>query len=557
MTLNVPLAVRLQTAAADMHITRQVRDIEFRSTATGGFASCAIKLDRSLTADPPEIALYGRLYVYDRRSGRTVWEGRQEDPGRTVSSDGQVWDLNAVGPAAHLHDRTVPLIYVDTNFQNWVPMDVTVTPHGTVNITNDPAVASGAPTMTMQFPNNTPLVTNSRVVHAYPLLRGAGQKMGRYNYSWDAGRTLSTLRVQSVTRDGAGGGAVGRDEAFNTAGGAASGQVIATNFANTRDWLEARILWNGGAATVGDDVTWAAFIGLTVQGTRYDKSGVELLTGASYPADTILASDVVADLLGRLLTQYDGANATITATTYPIDQLAYPDGIDPGGVLDDLTTLEPLYTYAAWESNPYTSTTINTAKWRFEWRQWPTTTRYEATVVDGFSAPGSGSDLWNAVRVRYKTPTGVIATVRRTSTVADLDNAGLTREAIIDLGDTVGSAANAAQVGDQFLTQYSSPPNAGRLTIGRPIVDHDTGRRVPPWDIRPGYLIAVHGVSPHVDTFNATSRDGSTIFQISAATFRASTGTMELELDAYPQSVTAALAKLQRRQPTTGPIRRR
>src|SRR3990172_9057007 len=72
--------------------------------------------------------------------------------------------------------------------------------------------------------------------------------------------------------------------------------------------------------------------------------------------------------------------------------------------------------------------------------------------------------------------TASIRRTRRTQVVDVLTDAGLTREALLDLGDDVGTSTNAQRAGDQFLAQHSSPLNAGALTIAEPILDIEAAR---------------------------------------------------------------------------------
>src|SRR5207302_1913028 len=101
------------TGRADLHVTGQVRSLQFRSTVPGGFASADLQLDRPLSLDPDEIATFGDLVIYDGRNAEVAWQGKLEDPGRGRSNDGKVWSLQALGPFARASDRSVPLIYVD------------------------------------------------------------------------------------------------------------------------------------------------------------------------------------------------------------------------------------------------------------------------------------------------------------------------------------------------------------------------------------------------------------------------------------------------------------
>jgi hypothetical protein len=537
MSLTIPLAVRVKTATADKHITRDLRDLAFRSAAPGGFASATFALNRPLATQPDEINYYGTVYIYDTRNGRTVWEGRLEDPGRTAS-DGEVWSVTAVGPSAQAQDRTVPLIYIDQSMSDgWRRFD-NATPGATLGVSDDPGTTN-TPAIVAQFPNGQPLVTDSRAVWVYDRIYDAGQKLARVDYTWDAGRTSGSLAVEAIARTDYSAGDVARTQTFNTAGGGSSAKVVVTDWSNARNTLELRIRWTGGATAVADDVTWASMRNIFILAMRYAKGGTELTSG--YSTNSVLASDVVADLLGRLLTGFDGANASVATTSYAITSLTYPDGVTPAQVLDDLMLLEPAYYWAAWEST--------SAGNRFEWKAWPTTVRYEADVMDGFDSPGSAANLFNTVRVTYVNPNGQVKTIQRTQTVQALTDAGLTREGFLDLRSTgISNVTNANRAGDQWLAQRATPPNAGTLQIARPILDRTDGKMAMPWEILPGELIRVRGVKPSIDSLNATDRDGVTVFRIVAVDFRAADAAATLELDSYPLTTSRALATLAKRR---------
>lgn len=537
MTLPVPLTVALQTSTTYLHVTRQLRSLSFRESAIGGFTSLTMSIDRPLGITSNEIAYYGKVYIY--AGSVTIWEGRIEDLGKSAGTDGEVWELVAMGPAVHAHDRSIPLIYVDTTLTDMRRSD-NVTPGGTDSVTEDPG-GSGLDSLVLQMPSGTPLVTNSRVTVRYLRVREAGQKLARVDYAWDAGRISASLLVQLIARQAAPPGAdTPRSQTFTTAGGAVAPTEIGADWTSGRDMAEFRIIWTGGASTVGDDITWAALRTVSIVATRYSKTGTELVTAADYSANTVLASEIVADLLGRLLPLYDGANATITTTSYAIDQLAYPDGVDAGRVLDDLMRLNQAYRWGAYATNP------TTGKYRFEWIAWPTVVRYEADVIDGFDAPSSADDLYNEVRVRWRDPKGLIRSTTRTSSVPVLTAAGITRSTTLDLGDNIGSSAAADQAGDQFLADHQYPRNAGTLTVARKILDVTNGKLVSPWAIKAGELIRVRGVVPNVDSLNLTDRDGSTTFRIWEKAFDADRAAAVLSLDSYSASTAQALADLNR-----------
>lgn len=539
MTLHVPLAIRVSGGAQDQHVTREARSLTFRSTIPGGFASCQVQLDRPLSLNPDELEIYSDLFIYDGRSGATIWQGRLEDPGRGATGQGQIWTLRAAGPAAHARDRKVKLIYVDTSLDRWFPVSGgSATPnddggeslHGTIGDQDD---ESG---LRLRCPRGVVAAVAWNYGEVYRELVEAGQDLGRVAYRIDGGKIDGGWREQAITRSGIGGsGTIAADDDMHTTSSTRA-LVIVTNFPAGDDVLELRIQRITSSQTPADEDTWGYWTELVVMARRFDKAGA-LLGAAEYTADTILASKIVEDLLGRLLDQFDGAAATVTATTKLIDQLAYPDGATPERVLADMMIIEPTFYWAAWEGDPA----------RFEWRTWPTIVRYEATAVDGFDSPGSAAELFNEITVRWRDPQGRIRRTLRTATVKELDDAGLTRTAYIDLADEFGSSSIADDVGDAFLTEHASPPNAGTLTIKRPIQDLDAGRAVDPWEIRPGNLIRVRDVRPNVDALNATDRDAVTVFRIVAATYSASDNAARLELDSRPKELAGLLAASERR----------
>ncbi len=528
MVLPIPLAVRLKTARADMHVTSQVRDVEFRSVAYGGFASASIALDRPLKLQPHEIDYYGKLYIYDTRNGRVLWEGRLEDPGRSAGGDGYVWDIKALGPRVFAYDNTVPLIYVDRSLERW-------------NITyySQPMANAGqrdAGVWQISYNNGYTLVAGVESAITYDAIALAGQYVARCNVGWNTGCNSVNMLMAIVSTPG-----YNYDDTDTATPGTGSltvslgGSPALTANSTAVDLDVRRITSN---FLINNDTFWFQFVTPVVRARLKDKLGNDITTG--YTLDTVLASEIVADLLGRLLTAYDGAGAVIVTTTFNIEQLAYPDGVKPGNVLEDLIKLEPVMRWGAWESNA-------AGKYRFEFQAWPTVVRYETDERDGYDSTGSADGLYDAVRVRYRMSNGQITTVRRTQVVPELAAAGISREGFIDLGDDVGSSNNAIQAGDLFLADHKTPPNAGTLTLTKPVMDLVRGCMVDPWEMLPGNLIRVRGILARLDPLNATTRDGATVFRVASHEYKVSAAAAKLELDSFAPSMARALADLQTR----------
>lgn len=542
MSLLVPLSVRLSTSLRDMHITTEVDDITFGSTSPGGFDTATVTLHRPLNFMPGEVMQFARMYIYDGRNANIVWEGRLQDPGRTAGSDGEVYQLAAIGGQAHLQDDTRQLYLVETDMTRWDQIDK-VTPASLIEQIGD-LNDTGIAVMLLRIPQGTTVDGNipSRAVAGHRGFAAAGQKIASVSYNYDCGLTSANITHSLyAATEGVGAADIAFSTTFSTTSGATR-QRIQSDWTAGRNRPIVRFHYNVlGTATVSADSWWLQIDDLTVRSTMYDQFGNEQLTSGSYANDTVLASEVVADQLGRTLgTTIDGANATIATTTFPIEQLAYPDGVTPAQVFEDLIKFEQGYTYHVWESNP------SNGKFRFEWVPWPTTVRYEADIVDGFDSPASGNTIFNRAQVRWHNR-GTIRVSLRTLANPTLTAAGFDRTAFIDTGDEASTQTNAHQMGDQFLAEHQFPVNAGRLTIRGLIQDLQTGRMVQPWEIRPGNLIRVRGVAPYPNTLNTTGRDGNTIFKIAATTFTSADASAVLDLDSYAPSVARALAKLVQR----------
>jgi hypothetical protein len=555
--VSVPeaLSIRLRTGTAanpirDVHITSEVDDLAFGSTSPGGFDACTMSLHRPLSITPAEVEQFGRVYIYDTRNRNTVWEGRLQDPGRSVGSDGEVYQLAAIGGSAHLQDDARQLYYIDTDPGRWDSIDVT-TAAATVQAITDTGATVGTetPALTLRIPQMTSVdgAIPSRVVVAHRGFAAAGMKIGGIQFDWDSGLTAATLVVSMyAATDGVGAADIAYTATFNVAGVAGVNRVVdpgagSSAWTNGRNKPILRFHYTGAAGQVSADTWWLQFSNVSVRAMLVNKSGTELTAG--YGSPWVLASDIVEDLLGRILgATVDGANATIFSSSYQIEQLAYPDGVTPQQVLTDLIGFEQGYTYHLWESNPAND------KFRFEWIPWPTTVRYETDVVDGFDGTASGNSLYNQVAVRWHNR-GTIRVSTRTQTVPLLDDAGLTRTAYIDLGDEASTANNAHQAGDSFLAEHQYPVNAGRLVVRRPMLDIETGRMVQPWEIRPGELIRVRGVVGFPDALNNAGRNGITVFKIAATSYSSADNAATLDLDEYAPSVARALAAFVRKPP--------
>lgn len=532
--IPVPLSVRLQTDRIDRHVTNELRELRFRNVEMGGHASAEIALARPVGLQPEDFARYTRIYIYSH--GTTpVWEGRIESPTPEVGADGEVWRVTAVGGMAHLTDTTAPLIYVLRALDGgWQSSTFSSTDVKTGTFRVDETVGGNQSTgIWVAFPGGFSVTNGKRVAAVTTEIAKAGQKLALVDYQWDAGFTNATgdWKIQLLTEDGT----VARSENPNTAGGSSSPAVIGTNWTSGQQYPFLMLRYLGAGGTVSDtDVAWVVFDEVVIRCTHYLATGTEVVSGYTSADTTILASTVVKDLLGRLLTNtIDGVGAVVDTTSFAIGELAWPGGIHPRGVLDRLVELEPGFRWGVYESN-------SAGKYRFEWVAKPAEVRYEVDLGAGISMPASAAEQYNSVRVFYLDGRGKPRSVVVTSTVAELDAAGLTRQATIDLPS--GTEDDAQRAGEEFLAEHATPPAQGRLTVATRLQDVISRRMVWPWEIKAGELIRVRPLSADVGALTAAERDGVSVFRIVSVDFDASSATATLELDAYTPGTSQVLA---------------
>lgn len=535
-----PFSVRLSNSTIDKHITQRIEGLSLREAVPGGFASATFSLHSPIDSKDPLLAPYTRVYVYDARNGRTIYEGDLQVAGRSAGDQGEVWSLTAIGPAAHAEDQVFVRVYIDRDLSRWVRDPLTATASSAnAGGGTDPTAAINTDVLLCGFPGGTVVNTGSRAQVAYTALVGSGQTLGVFGFTWKGGKADANYQAQASTGtyptylESTFGANLATAATFNS-------EIVITDFPAGRDFVALRLIRTaGGALTVADDTTWALFSAVTLLGRRTtaDGAGFQTFTSSIH----VQASWVIQDLLGAILTRFDGANAVLSASdTYNIDQLAYPDGVTARQILDDLMGFEPASYWTTGPSNPATG------KYAFEWKTWPTTPRYLATVADGFDNPAPTYDLYNKVVVQYRDIRGRVGRVTRTQAVPELDNAGITRTGFINLTDEAGSSGNATEAGDNFLADHQVPVSSGTLTLARPIADLVENRFVQPWEVRAGEQIRVRGIETSAATLGtAASRDGETVFRIVSRDV-GEDGVATLELDHFTVSEARALVDLKR-----------
>jgi hypothetical protein len=528
--LAVPLAVRLTSDTADVLLVAEVKDLTFRSVANGGFANATVTLDRPLNVAAPEIEQYGRMYIYDTRTGDTVWEGRLEDPGRQSNQEGRFWQVTAVGPSAHAKDESFPYVPIGTTLNDWEKFGGS-TNSSSVTATTDANDVDG---IKVQFSGGIAVASPAYVSARLLTVLNAGASLASISTTAVGGGTGQW--TEDVYAYGPSGAQLIDSVALTTSPTSFRGEV-GIDFSSGQTTPHFRMDRTGASATP-DDNAFTFFYNVVIRTTLVTEENVPV---ASYPDDFVTTTELVQDLIGAHTTEYDGLDAFIQDVADQITQFWYPDGTTVFDALNDIIKLNGAFYWAAWETIP------RSGKWRFEFRAWPTTVRYEAGPDDGFTSPGSATDLYNEVSVHWTDAKGRDRTTVRTLANDALTRAGLTRSARIDLGQENGTTASAQAAGDAFLEEHAVPSQSGRLTVARAILDFDRGMQVDPWMIRPGGLMRVRDIAPQANALNPGGRDGNTVFRIKAVEYRASDNSAQLELDTDSITTSRAIAALSAR----------
>lgn len=534
---EVPLAVRVKNARYDGMITGYLHGgLRFTKTDPGGYRSASFVVDQRLGFRSDIIQPYSRIYVYNKRNGDTVFEGDVSHPGREVSDDGALLQVDVEGGVARLSDWSGARIFVDRDMQAFVLTNTTT--NGTTAEPGEDRGGSGEDALTLAFPPSFHVENNYMAQVGYYRIREAGQQLGRFNYAWDGGANSGSpgWLVQSIATPPS---TAIRSQVLSLAGSGGSGAVVGGSIPVGANVYFMQLLWNGTPANIGVvDNAWASFLDPVVVARLRLKDGSFRTSGY---IDAVTAVQVWEDLLGDMLAgTFDGPNAQLDAGSgYEIPQLAYPDGVTPQQVADDLMAFEPACTYIVGPSFP------GVDKYTLKWMARTDIPRYEfITWTDDYSTGAQPVDQYNVAVTRWKSPAGVIkTTTSSTQSIPEMDAVGRVRRFFQDLTDTTSNATNATQANSTVLNDHRFPQNGGRITVSREVVDLYTGRRVQPYEIEPGYVARIVGINPSRDALNNNPRNGQTLCRIISTDYDADSHSTAIELDSESWSLYRAIAK--------------
>jgi hypothetical protein len=513
-------------------ITNDTTNVQTKSTSPGGFAGVTFNLKRRL--DRSQLSPFASCIVYDQENGDQVGGGRLLQPGRGES----VWDVECQGEGlASMTDRNTPYALIDQSLDNWTRSNRT-TKRLDFSVSEYPGNTSfDDPVLLMETTDGVAIATNDNVVISNKVAQLCNQFLASFGYRVRSGRNDTDWSVRPRAYDPT----FTSFDSFTTtwATGTSSRVVKTVNGDIAAGRAIAAVMWAYSGSGVSTSASfWSAMRDPIIRMQLLDQTGTLRTTG--YTNEYVMIDEAFIDVVARFCPRLDIANARVDPGFHQFDQLAWLDGITPNGVMDELFAQEPGFTWHVWEQN-------QNGKWATELIQLPTTPRYEATTADGFVAPQPTTEIFDRATITGKSPAGRDVNYRATAVVQALVDAGFSREDSIALGSEVWSTGNASAAGSQYLGQHAVAPNAGTLTIARPIYDNQTGRMVDPSNVRAGGLVRVQGVQPTPDSINPAGADGVTVFRIASVAYSQDSRLATAELDSYTLDQERAIAELFKR----------
>lgn len=514
------LAVRINDGTTDRHVTRYVRGLRFTKAAPGGFHSASLELNLP-QATFNDLGPADKVFVYDAATGKTLWEGFTQNPGAVDGAAGQRFDLSAIGTSVLATDEARGAIYIDRRLDPWFQSNAGASvASGSAQATEDPATSGNlGQVIKTQLNPGVPITTGGWVGMAYHQLGAVGMEFGAMFITTRSGMTDTNYRTELVT-----------PLTFFQIGPAGTINTTATSEnrwvdaggpnppAGTTVFLLRLRRAAGGATNITVDTLYSIFGNLAVLGRRMDRFGTLVVSqfgaGGGMKSNTYVQADwVVEDLLGRVLTFCDKNASTIEATTFQIDQLAYPEAVNARRILEDLAGFEPDFLWELLHSTP--------SGYVFNYRAWPTNARYEISTADGYNKTGGDVDLCNRIAVTWTDPQGRKQVEVVTATVPELDVTSRIRDADpVELSPGNSSSDNAVRYGQEILAAKNTGPKSATARLGRPVMDLLSGSRVQPWEIEPGYMVRVResGDLLRLTEMEYVDDDGAAILQLGLPT---------------------------------------
>lgn len=526
-------------------------DLRFSAVIPGGYDQLTGTIPWPRGTQPPgQLTGMAVVQAVDVLTGQVVWHGRIDDPGRQVRPVRDGYQVSASGERVAVDRVQLAYALVDRDPASWVHAGDL--PSGQATKGTD---SGGLAASSLDWADDAPT----------SYLETSVAK----DTAWTAGMTSTWQYLPAVHSEGPGvvqvtgstkvadaslgGSWVTRVLVGPTVDGAV--QVHQHTCSTTQvDWaaveggagwastLDARAVlvrsvYTGAGATPTVDM-WHRTANVAVHGVRYDRWGATVDPDPGDPAVfELTAADIHHDLIGRALMDVVEVAAILEEPPARVEQAAWWRGVSAAEVLSFIATFAPHTWWAVWEPG-------ESGRPRYEFSSWLTPVRW--VIPPGFGAvdlAGGADDLADEALVTYLAAQDVPATVRVAVPVALLDAESVTRTVRVDLTDRGPITRDrAVELGENALAARAVRKPGGKVRISEPILDQATGRVVDPWEVRPGGLVHVMDAADRVSPDRPDVPDGVSVYRVTATSFDAGSGSVELSLDGGSRTLVTRVA---------------
>ena len=236
---------------------------------------------------------------------------------------------------------------------------------------------------------------------------------------------------------------------------------------------------------------WMAWHGLAVSGVRLDKNGQPYAS----PATSVLASEIAADLVGRLPSIIDPDASFLPTSDFPMSTADWRDADSVGAILDDLLLVHSDWMWQLRRTGP-----DGRAGLAFMPR--PTTPRYVLPATStSLDLVGSSDSLADRVTVTWVDWKGRRRSRQLVASKAEYPDVAEMTQPVeaddVDLGSSLESsistptAAMAERVGRQVLDRVARKRRSGTARVTGPVLDLEAGRWVEPSEMEAGCVASL------------------------------------------------------------------
>jgi hypothetical protein len=466
------------------------RNLAFSTKRMEGFSTTSLVLPRRIDGEYADLELHDDINIIDV-AGDPVWEGRVAAAPRHLDAEGHSIQVDAVGWAAHMRDKSFRDIIVDREFSRWTgagtarraavigsgqsPIDPTVTADPVTGVRALVTEAEGA-WAAGGLPNAAAIYD-----------AGSGLTIGSLYFAWNRGATIdpadTNFSWQAFLGDIDTAFTSGDATAELRSAGPGVGVLVAMTTGRRFAMVKLSNLAAGGGASVKYPINWTC---LAVYGTHgITKRG----TNNATTAQGFYASDVMRYVIERYCPKLNTDG--IQDTSFILPQIAWPELIEPYDACLSLNAPH-LLDLAVWEDKTvhYGPVDLNDYDWQV---------RTEDPGVTVQLQGDSTEDLCNGIIVEYDSlQTGakrvltpaVFPQLRWDDETSPVNRHGLEVWTTVTLSIPATEAA-ALQIGQAMLAEFNQPKAPGNITVTGGYIRDRAGNWQPVSKVRATDTIAV------------------------------------------------------------------